>query len=43
MIGWNFPSNGGGLIRGIAEAGIWKDSYRTLNRQGEHAEQGMSR
>lgn len=22
MIGWNFPSNGGGLIRGIAEAGI---------------------
>ena len=22
MIGWNFPSNGGGQIRGIAEAGI---------------------
>lgn len=22
MIGWNFPSNGGGLIRGVAEAGI---------------------
>lgn len=22
MIGWNFPSNGGGQIRGIADAGI---------------------
>ncbi len=22
MVGWNFPSNGGGLIRGVAEAGI---------------------
>ena len=22
MIGWNFPSNGGGLIRGVSEAGI---------------------
>lgn len=22
MTGWNFPSNGGGLIRGVAEAGI---------------------